>query len=89
MIRTPSWPPKISDCLHKHLDRDVAIQLRIARAIDLAHSPSAEGGEDFVRTDATAGEQGQMGGHSLWVSACHDLAEFDKKTEEEPDQRGC
>ena len=36
----------------QHLDRDVAIQLRIAGPIHLPHATRAEGGEDFVRTDA-------------------------------------
>jgi hypothetical protein len=37
--------------------RDIAIQLRIARAIDLAHAPRTESGENFVRTDSrTNGE---------------------------------
>ncbi len=42
----------IRDRRQQHLDRDVAIQLRIACAIDFAHSARAEAGEDFVRTDA-------------------------------------
>ena len=42
----------VSDSRQQHLDRDVAIQLRIAGAIHLAHASGAEGGEDFVRTDA-------------------------------------
>ena len=41
------------------LERDVAIQLRVARAIDLAHAAGAEGGEDFVRAEARAGGEGQ------------------------------
>jgi hypothetical protein len=36
-------------------DRDVAIQLRIACAIDLAHTTGTEGGDDFVWTEASAG----------------------------------
>jgi hypothetical protein len=43
--------------LRQHLDRDVAIQPRIARAIDLAHAAGAEGGNDLVRTEAAAGTQ--------------------------------
>ena len=37
------------------LQRDVATELRIARAIDLAHAAGAEGGEDdFIRTETGA-----------------------------------
>ena len=36
------------------LQRDVAIQLRVARAIHFAHSPGAEGREDFVGAEARA-----------------------------------
>ena len=43
----------------QHLDRDVAIQLRIARAIDLAHAAGAQGGEDLIRAEAKAGVEGQ------------------------------
>ena len=34
------------------LDRHVATERRVARAIDLAHAAGAEGGEDFVRAEA-------------------------------------
>ena len=37
--------------LGKHLDRDVAIQLRIARPVDLAHAAGAERRHDFVRAE--------------------------------------
>ncbi len=39
----------------QHFDRDVAIQLRITRAVDLTHAARAEHGEDFVGTEARAG----------------------------------
>ncbi len=45
----------VGDRRQQHLDRDVAIQLGIARAIHLAHAAGAEGGEDFVRAEARAG----------------------------------
>ena len=41
--------------LGQDLDRDVAIQLRVARAIDLAHAAGAERGQDLVRAEAGAG----------------------------------
>ena len=43
----------------QYLDRDVAIEPGIARAIDLAHAAGAEGREDFIGTEARAGGQGQ------------------------------
>jgi hypothetical protein len=36
----------------KDLERDTAIELAVVRAIDFAHSTSAEGGNDRVRPDA-------------------------------------
>ena len=39
----------------QHLDRDVASEPRIARAIDLAHAARAEGGHDFVRAERVPG----------------------------------
>ena len=39
------------------LDRDLAIQFRIARAIDFAHASGAQSGEDFVRAEASAAVQ--------------------------------
>ena len=34
----------------QHLDRDVAIEPRVARAIDDAHAAGADAADDFVRT---------------------------------------
>ena len=51
-------PLRIGDeDVRQDLDRDVAIELRIAGAIDLAHSAGAERAEDLVRTEARAGAQ--------------------------------
>ena len=50
----------------KHLDRHFALQLHIARAIDLAHSANANGGEDLVRAEARAGRQGQRCHAGRW-----------------------
>ena len=36
------------------LDRDDAIEPRVAGLVDLAHAAGAEGGEDFVRAEADA-----------------------------------
>ena len=38
------------------LQRDVAIQLRITRAIDFAHSSRANGGVDYVRAESRSNE---------------------------------
>ena len=35
----------------QHLDRDVAAEARIARAVDLAHGPGTEGAGDLVRAE--------------------------------------
>jgi hypothetical protein len=37
------------------LDRDVALQLRVARAIHLAHAARAERGHHFVRAEPLTG----------------------------------
>ncbi len=42
----------------QHLDRDVAIQLRVARAMHLAHTAYAQGREDVVRAESSAGGNG-------------------------------
>jgi hypothetical protein len=39
------------------LDRDVAIEFRVARLVDLAHAAGPERGEDFVRAEARAVRQ--------------------------------
>ena len=43
------------------LDRNVAIQLRVAGAIDLTHPARTERGEDLERTETGAGNQGDAG----------------------------
>ena len=49
----------IGDQVWQDLDRDVAIQLRIARAVNLAHPAGPESGEDLVRAEAVTRPQGQ------------------------------
>jgi len=44
----------------QNLDRDRAIEAGIARRVDFTHAPGTEGGEDFVRTEARAGSEGQV-----------------------------
>jgi hypothetical protein len=41
----------------EHLDCDVAVQLRVMRAIDLAHATRADEGEDLVDAKADAGRK--------------------------------
>ena len=40
------------------LDGDHAVEAGVARSINLAHATRTEGGEDFVRTEASAGREG-------------------------------
>ena len=58
--REPGEPVGVArEEIGQDFDRDVAIELRIARAIHLAHAPGPEGGKDFVRAKACAGVEGQ------------------------------
>ena len=41
------------------LDRDVATQSGVSGAIHLAHAAGAKGGEDLIRPEADAGNEGQ------------------------------
>src|SRR5262245_65668785 len=63
----------------EHLDRDVAVQLRIAHPIHFAHAASAEGGQDLVGAEARAGRQSQ------WWQVRLMLAEMSSKTRITPD----
>ena len=45
----------------KHFDRYLATQLRVARAIDLAHPARADGGHDFVGPDPATWAQRHSG----------------------------
>ena len=46
--------------IRQHLDRDVAFQLRVPRAIHLAHPTRADGAEDFIRAEAGSDGQGHV-----------------------------
>ena len=48
----------IRDRREQHFDRDVAIQLAVASAVDLPHAAGPEVGEDLIRAEARAGSQG-------------------------------
>ena len=52
--------------LGQDLDRDVAIQLRVARAKDLAHAAFADRRSDLVDAEAGAGSEGQSAGLYGW-----------------------
>ena len=43
--------------VRQDLQRDLAIQLRVARAIDLAHAAGAKRGQDLIRAEARSGGQ--------------------------------
>ncbi len=45
--------------LRQDLDRDRAIEPRVLRLVDLAHSPGADWREDLVGTEAGSGGKGQ------------------------------
>ena len=46
----------------QNLQRNVAIEFRVARPIHLSHTARSEGGEDLVRADVGAGNQTQARG---------------------------
>ena len=46
-----------ADGLGQDLDGDLALEVGVGGAIDLAHSAGAEGGDDFIRAEARAGSQ--------------------------------
>ena len=46
-----------ADGLGQDLDCDLALEIGIRGAIDLAHPAGAEGGDDFIRAEARAGSQ--------------------------------
>ncbi len=67
--REPREPVGIAgERVGQDLQRDVAIELRIARTEHLAHPACADAGDDFVDAEARAGSEGQTAG-SIAVSA--------------------
>ena len=54
----------------------VAFELRVPRAIDLAHTARAEGGEDLVRAKARAGLEGHGDLTGLYLPGFRHLREF-------------
>ena len=52
----PGEPVRVAgERIRQDFQRDIAIQLRIARPIHLAHAAFANEGSDFVGADAAAG----------------------------------
>ena len=49
----------VRDAVRQQFDGDVAIEPRVAGLVDLAHPTRAEGGENFIRSEARAGSKGQ------------------------------
>ena len=60
--REPRQPVRIArKPIRQNFDRDVTIQLRVARAIHLAHAARAKGREDLIRSESRAGCQSHGG----------------------------
>jgi len=54
----PRQPIRIErEGVRQNLQRDVAIELAVARTIDLAHAACAEGRQNFIGTEARAGNE--------------------------------
>ena len=49
--------------LGEHLDGDRAVQAGVAGFVDLTHPPSAEGGDDLIRSERGARREGHGSGH--------------------------
>jgi hypothetical protein len=45
----------------ENFDRDIAIETRIAGAVDFAHPAPAEQDYDLIRSESRAGRKGQLG----------------------------
>ena len=58
----------------QELDRHVAAELRVGRAVHLAHAPRAEGGDDRVRPETLAGGQAHARRGSLVCARCRAAA---------------
>ena len=58
LVLEPPQPLGVADeAGGQHFDRHVPAQPRVARAVDFAHAPRAETGDDLVGTEAGAGRQ--------------------------------
>ena len=72
-VKRASRSGSVANEFRQDLDRDVAIEPRVARAVDLTHSACAEGADDFERTDSRARRQlqGEAGLYALGATLCH------------------
>ena len=50
--------PVLGKGIRKDLDRHLAMELRVARPIDLTHPTPSDRGDDLVDADARAGREG-------------------------------
>ena len=50
----------VDEVLGQHLDRDVALEARVARAVHLAHAAGAERRQDLVRAETGPGREGHL-----------------------------
>ena len=57
----------VSDFRQERLERNVAIQFDVAGTVDLAHTASSEGREDFVRVEADTDGEGQRSRWIMWT----------------------
>ena len=51
----------VGEAVGEDLDRDVAVEPRVARPVDLAHSAGAERRQDLVGAEAGSGSERHMG----------------------------
>ena len=49
----------------EHFDRDIAIEARVARTVDLTHSACANGADDFIGSETRAWRNRHQGWRSL------------------------
>jgi hypothetical protein len=52
LVRESPLPHRIGAGMCQHLDGDVALQARVARAIHLAHAAGSQQADDFIRAEA-------------------------------------
>ena len=55
-------PRVLGEALGQHLDRDLAMQARVAGAIDLAHPARAQRSDDLVLSETGTGGEGHGAG---------------------------
>src|SRR5579863_3983429 len=53
----------------EHLDGDAPLQVGVGGSVHLAHATHADLGDQFIRAEACAGNQGQTGGNYSEIAA--------------------